>query len=464
MQDNRSQKEKDGVFEDKAWMDMRKQLDKEMPVKKKKRVLLYWWGLSGILLVLLIIGSFFIFNKIQSEFGKDNILVERKNSSITTNHDIEEVAMNKNEFYRNTVLEKHTTLPIDKVIVHSNQIPSSLEKEQHHNSNNSTDEGTAHLLALENETYSNIITNDVAITLQNQNINTRETPEEITHPLVGNPNFNNKETITHPIVRKEQLGLNNLPILELMDLPTISSAPTFPLYTIPKRTRIDWSIAAALGTFKLTRLNEYAIGIKTTFQLNSNWHLGTGLNYHYFRLNGQVRTDEVMNTISQLDDIDENMDPVDTTTDPLGGVPTTSVDSNSGDLTTPIGMEQVFVDPLALRGNVQYLSVPFFLEYQFYSNIKLDIGAAYYYRLASSYDSLEEQLKTQEWTGFVGIGYECSPSFGLHLSYERNWGKKRSDFLDTNFVRNVNNMEEIVFSDKFSPIEGRIKLSGIWRF
>ena len=120
MQDNRSQKGKDGVFEDKAWMDMRELLDKEMPRKKKERILLYWWGLSGILLVLLIIGSFFIFNKNQSEKG--NILAERKNSSIITNHDIEEVPMNKNELDRNTVPEKHTTLPIDKVIVHSNPV------------------------------------------------------------------------------------------------------------------------------------------------------------------------------------------------------------------------------------------------------------------------------------------------------------------------------------------------------
>ena len=139
-------------------------------------------------------------------------------------------------------------------------------------------------------------------------------------------------------------------------------------------------------------------------------------------------------------------------------------DSNNGEVITTTGMEQIFVAPLALSGNVQYLSVPFFLEYQAYSNIKLDIGTAYYYQLASSYDSLEEQLKTQEWTTFVGIAYECSPSFGLRLSYERNWGKKRSDFLDTNFIRNADNMEETVFSDKFSPLEGRIKLSGIWRF
>ena len=82
-------------------------------------------------------------------------------------------------------------------VVPYNQIPYSLEKEQHHDSNNATHEGTAHLLALENETYPNIITNDVPFTLQNQNINTRKTLEKITHPLVGNPNFNNKETITH---------------------------------------------------------------------------------------------------------------------------------------------------------------------------------------------------------------------------------------------------------------------------
>lgn len=458
MQDNRSQNGKDVAFEDKAWMDMRQQLDKEMPLKKKEQVILWWWGLSGILLVLLIIGSFFIFNKNQSEFLNGNILVERKNSSSTIKHDIQEVTINKNGLDRNALPEKSTILPIDKVIGHSNEIRSSLEKrEQQHNSSHTIHEETTHLSALENETYPSIITNDVPITLQNLPINPRKALEEITHSLVASPNFNDKKTIT-PIVRREQVGLNNLPTLELLDLPIISSAPTFPLYTIPKRIRIDWAVAASVGTFKLTRLNEYAIGIKTAFQLNSSWHLGTGLNYHYFRLNGQVRTDEAINTMSQL----ENMNTVDTTPDPAGSAPTTSVGNNSGN--APTGIEQVSVDPLALRGNVQYLSVPFFLEYQFYSSMKLDIGAAYYYRLASSYDSLEEQLRTQEWTSFVGIGYECSPSFGLRLSYERNWGKKRSDFLDTNFIRNADNMEETVFSDLFSPIEGRVKLSGIWRF
>ena len=55
-------------------------------------------------------------------------------------------------------------------------------------------------------------------------------------------------------------------MLELMDLPIIFNKTTFPKYAIPKRNRINLAVVASLGTFKLTRFNEYAVGLKATYQ------------------------------------------------------------------------------------------------------------------------------------------------------------------------------------------------------
>jgi len=443
MQDNRSQKKKEVAFEDKAWMDMRKLLDKEMPVRKKKdRFFFLWWGAAGLVLIFLIIGSLFIFNKKQSDPFYDQHLVEREHSSSTPKKNKKEAMSSTNEIDRTTSTENNTTLPSGQTIVSYTKKQTSLITKS---------EGTANSSVLENRINSSILI-DPYDTSQKSLVDSPKALEEITNSSLGSPPFYEKESLVN-IGRKDQLALIILPTLDLMNLSIVSLSPAFPAPPISKKNRIDWSIATTLGTFKLTRLNEYAIGVKTTYQWRNQWRLGMGLNYHYFRLNGLVRANESINTISQ-----QNMD---TTT---GSAPATSPseDTNTGNLPT-IEIEQVFLDSLALSSNVQYLSIPFFLEYQTFSKIKLDVGAAYYYRLATSYDSQDNRLKTQDWTSFIGIGYQYSSSFNLRFSYERNWSKKRSQLVDTDFITN-SSFDEMTTNKKISPLEGRFQLSGIWKF
>lgn len=466
MQDNRLQKEKDAAFEDKAWMDMRKLLDKEMPVRKKERAFFWWWGVSGVLLLLLMIGSWFVFNnqKQLEIFTEKTIVAKDKTSSITKKNK-KALVLNKDGIEEKIKIEEKKIVSIKKDIIRSNEEPKSLKIIKRSDKiNNKIFKGTAHSTALENRIYPSIIIGDTSISLQNSVINPRKALEEITHSSLGSPIFNKKK-MGSLIREKEQVALHRLPILELMDLPIVSYEPTFPEYIIPKKSRIDWAIVASLGTFKLTKFNEYSIGIKTQYEWHPKWRIGTGLNYHYFRLNGLVKVDNTMKSLPEMEtsrDTGDTSDDTGTGVSPAGGAPDPN-EEDMGDLPIP-PTEQVSVDPFALSGQTQYLSIPLFMEYQVSSNIKLDVGTAFYYRLATSYESVEGRLKPHDWTSFVGIGYQFTPYFDLRLSYERNWSEKRSNAVNTNFIDNTNSYEDALLNKSFSPLEGSIKLSGAWRF
>ncbi len=474
MQDNRLQKEKDPAFEDKAWMDMRRLLDKEMPVQKKERSILWWWGSAGILILLVLLGSLFVFlNKKQaSTYNRNNIAVN-EHASVSTQEE-QQVATSKKGVTKNTETEKQKIISIDQtknpVQEQTKSLKTSERKEtpnknnQNKNLTNKILKGTAHSTALDNRIYPNVIIADDALNLQNSIIIPRKALEEITHSSLGSPTFNQEEKI--PLVeKKELLTIQHMPSLEIMSLPIVSYQATFPVQAIPKKPRMDWALVASLGTFKLTRFNEYAIGLKTTYQWHPKWRIGTGLHYHYFRFNGLVKADNNANIFS-VPEPDRSMDSMDITADApanTAGAGTSINEEQQEDVATS-EIEQFFVDPLAISGNGHYLSMPLLVEYEISSRVKIDVGAAYYYQLTTSYNSVENRLKPSDWTTFLGMGYELTPYVDLRFSYERNWSKQRSNSVSTDFI-NVNTLDD-AFSDRaaISPLESRFKISGIWRF
>ena len=466
MQDNRSQKEKDVAFENKAWMDMRKLLDKEMPVQKKKdRAFFWWWGNAVALLLLVTVGSVFIFlnSKELETVNGENIIVKEQSSIIPKD---EQVVPSEKCIAKSITTEEQKEVSIGKTTIRSKET-KSLKIIEHNDTPNNTQiniettnteqQGTAHSSALDNRIYPNVIIDTTVVHLQRSTITPQKALGEIIHSSLGSPTFNKEEKVML-IEKKELLVILNIPSLEVMNLPTVSYKPTFPVQAIPKKKRMDWALVASLGTFKLTRFNEYAIGLKTTYQLQEKWRVGTGLNYHYFRLNGLVKADNDVNTFSlPQSEVDISMDNMDAAADTAGAGTSTSEQEGSGSLPIPT-VEESFIDPLALSGKVYYLSIPLFMEYKVSPNLKMDIGAAYYYRLASTFGDSEERLNQRDWTNFVGIAYEFSPHVNLRISYERNWSKKRSGLLDK-LESNANNFTEV-----YSPLEGRVKLSGVWQF
>lgn len=473
MQDNRLQKEKDPAFEDKAWMDMRKLLDTEMPVQKKERSLFWWWGSAGILLFVMAVSLYVFLNKKQARtFNEKNIAVKETPSSITKKEQ-EQIVPNRNDLTKNTETAELKIASIDETSFNkektksqkTNDINDHLTIAQFNRaSTNTIQKGTARSTALDNRIYPNVIIADDDLNLQNSNNNLRKALEEITHSSLGSPTFY-KEELVKLVEEKEQVSIQNIPSLEIRSLPIESYKPTFPVQTIPNKSRMDWALVASLGTFKLTRFNEYAIGVKTTYQWHPKWRVGTGLNYHYFRFNGLVRNDKNINTFSVSEpEVDRSMDNMDSI-EPANttGAEASSDQEDNGDLATT-EIEQTFIDPLALSGNGHYLSMPLFMEYEVSTRLKVDIGTAYYYKLTTSYDAVDNRIKPSSWTAFVGVGYEFTPYFDLRFSYERSWSKHRSNSVSTQLIDSNTIDYEFLDRAAISPLESRLKITGIWRF
>jgi len=431
MQDNKFHPDLGGAFEDKAWQDMRRQLDEEMPVPKKKRRFIFWWWLGSAVAVFILSASM-IFMYSYKESSKEQVAPPNKeviNSKIFEQQQAilktrpTQETSNQQAILKNTEISKESNKKLIKQSPKDNQKKSrKIEKKS--------------LLPI--------------VTFNNSPV--KQHTDHFANPITNPPTL---VTITHAeqvaapfsstlddnfTVNRAPLPLKELPILTKKGIsplliPIVALNTTSPIILpIRDSTNWQWGLQATLGTFKFNRFNEYSIGILASRQLSPKWRLQTGIAYEYLRLNSLNTADA-----SLLSDQSAN------------GTWVGSLD----------GVFQIsIVEKIKGKGRVHYLNVPVLLAYQLGPDFNINGGANFSYAFKDSYGSFgTDGLRLRRWdiSAAIGGAYKVSSKVTLQLQYEAGLFQKRKALL-----QEENNLPSK--NIQYSPLEGRIRFSGIWWF
>ena len=459
------------AFEDRAWEDMRQLLDQEMPVRKEKRRLIWWWwgGLVAVGLVAFI-GLFFISPVLEREnAASEQTIISDKAIS---NHQEKIAVDQENRFIENkmkpvpVITDSEQMLKSESLKNTSIKLPfPSTEPTKNEVSEGKIAtilQGTA--VPLDNTisslpNFSTVKTEEIN-TPESTVLNTLEviTQEEVTSsPLVAK-----SDTITE---FREKLSYHDLSILPITPAPLLEIPPIYPPLNktiTPLPSKWKWGLTATIGTFKLTRINEYGIGLFTSYQATSKWQFQTGFTYHFLRLN-------LLDSTANLDKGQNTMDVLEVESDTSGGAETspTSEEGEEPSLPSTNVPEDnrggaIFQDTNVLLGigRVHYLSMPLRIHYQLNSNFSVGAGTTMYYALQDSYDREGQSgasLRKWDLTSSIGVALQAHPSVQLQLNYERGWFQNRK-----NLQGNATTVAGL--DGRYSPFMGRIRLSGIYVF
>jgi len=444
MQDNKFHPDLDSAFEDKAWQDMYRQLDEEMPVPKEKRRFIFWWWLGSAVAVL-ILSTSLIFIYSYKESSKEQVAPPNKeviNSKILDQHQAiiknrpTQEASNQQAILNNTTISKPIKEPIKQTPKDNQKKSRKTEKKSLLpivNFNNSP-------VKQDTDHFANPITNPPTLV-------TITYAEQVATPFSStlDDNFT---------VNRAPLPLKELPILTKKGIsplliPIVALNTTSPIILpIRDTTNWQWGLQATLGTFKFNRFNEYSIGILASRQLSPKWRLQTGITYEYLRLNS-------LNTAITDDALlsDQANSEADCASGNGGGFLGTTLDA--------------FQDPnvkiLKEKGRIHYLNVPVLLAYQLGPNFNINGGANLSYAFKDSYGALDgDALRLRRWdiSAMLGGTYKVSSKLDLQLQYSVGLFEKRKAF---NLGENNFSSADVRYK-KYSPLEGRIRFSGIWWF
>ena len=118
------------------------------------------------------------------------------------------------------------------------------------------------------------------------------------------------------------------------------------------------------------------------------------------------------------------------------------------------------VEQLKYKGIIHYLSIPVQVDYQLGAKYSISGGTNLAYALKDSYGSLgSDKLRLRRWdiSTVLGGTYKVSSKIELRLQYAIGlFDKRKALKLPEN---NLPNRDA-----QYSPLEGRIRFSGSWRF
>jgi len=453
MQDNKFHPDLDSAFEDKAWQDMRRQLDEEMPVRKKKRRFIFWWWLGSAVAVLILSASM-IFMYSSTASKKEHVSSSNKEvinskifeqqQAIIKNRPTQEASNQQTILNNTTTSKKSIKEPIKQIPKDNQKKNRKIEKKSLLpivNFNNSpVQQDTDH--------FTNPVTNPPTLV-------TITHAEQVAAPF--SPTLDDDFT-----VNSTPLPLKELPILTKkgispLPIPIVALEYTSPIIS-PLRDTIhwQWGLQVALGTFKFNRFNEYSIGILASRQLSPKWRLQTGITYEYLRLNSLNTS--IADSFQSLDESSpaDNTSGTDSDSGTGGGSFGTTV---SSDPNSDPFQDQLFGN-LQEKGQIHYLNVPILLAYQLGSNFNINGGANFSYAFKDSYGALGTNApRLQRWdiSAMLGGTYKVSSKLDLQLQYAVGLFEKRK-------ALNLRENNLSSTGTQYSPLEGRIRFSGIWWF
>jgi len=431
MQDNQHRSDIGEAFENKAWEDMESILNREMPVRKKKRRFLWWW--LGSLLFLGVLGGMTWYRwtytptfekRLRPATINEKLPLAEENKTNTTNEIIAEEEINKS-FLSKRKIE-------DKVEASKNRTINHTPK--------TTFNPSKYISDFDKERTPEFVdaTSLVKITQPTDSGNALFPTEQI---------GSGKDQIEFSYLESLPFQITIPKRSIIFGLPSKIVQPVTP-------QKLKWGLRGGVSTFNLVRVNEFFIGGFAQLPVKENWALQFGLEYKYLRTNLLTSSSDksiLDDTFSSSPEVATAGGVADTDT-PTGGLPIENMDDRAV-LDTNTGR-------LMEIGNIQYLSMPIYVEHHLNTKLSANIGTTFHYAFLDSYESLgtmEMRLRRLDISSSVGLGYSFNQDIGVQLSYDRGWFEKRKEL--SNAANQLPSLDK-----QYSPLEGRLQLTGYWNF
>lgn len=448
----------DDQFTERAWGEMSKVLDKELPVKKKNRTIFFFlFGAAALLLL-----GVLYFANVEEEVKYQRPTIQKqlteknegaKSNNTAQNKIIDVIKIEAKEKVNTLALDKDTkdsfeSTPNTKLVEHqNNQSAGSLEEEI-----TTIKAKLNHEAIVSNELHKVISQINVPkIISQNKNIDAKniEEKEEVLTDAVS-LDENKKEVQKDPIVmleekqekaetkilEKEEIAKEEITKTKenLLAEEKLNAATENLLNDESKVEEVaaeeekikvkanKWTLGLRTNIFvnpEFNNIEDWTVGTLLTFDLGKKFKIGTGPAYTYSvsKLDNNDKGDQIFG--AQTGDDNMEMDTTDTST------PSTS---GSGD---PDGNQGGFTPGLSVIKNqlkVHYLDLPLFLQFNLNKRIGLELGGGTMIKLSS--DQTEE-LKNLVLYTKAGFNFNINKHLSLSAQYK---------FTSTRF-KNQNNFD-----------------------